>query len=116
MTYLVYKTILFLELFIIICQLLIINITNIYYFSENYFSSKKEELINSFLANNWSKFGFYLSYYYEDDISTSFKDWLGYCFGCFALVGFVFILKIIKNENYEYAKKTKKKKKMIYSI
>ena len=116
MTYLVYKTVLFLELFFIICQLLIINITNIYYFSENYFSSKKEELINSFLANNWSKFGFYLSYYYEDDISTSFKDWLGYCFGCFALVGFVFILKIIKNENYEYAKKTKKKENDLFDL
>ena len=116
--YFFYKVILYLEIIIISCHLLIINISNIYSLSEKYFNKNKD----TFLSNHWSKFGFYYAYYKEDDYFNTFIDWTGYVFGCVCFVSFIFMLKDLLNGNYnelikkENIKKKKKENELNLSI
>ena len=104
MVYILYKSILLIEIIVIVLHLAIINITNIYLIADTYFNINKESLFYDFLANNWSKFGFYFSYYKDDNYSTVFIDWIGYFFGSISFVSLVFIIKDISNDIYEKIK------------
>ena len=110
-TYNMYKNLVYVELIVISLHLLVINIKNIYSLNDNYFNERKESLKSDTFANVLNKFGFYTSYYEEDDYSTAFIDWSGYLCGCISFVFFVFAIKDISNDTFESLKKEKEKEK-----
>ena len=114
--YILYKTILYIEIIFISCHLFIINLSNTYSLADNFFNINKD----TFLANHWRKFGFYYAYYKEGDYSTTFIDWAGYVFCCISFVSFIFILKDLLNGNYYEIRKKEhteiKKKKLEFSL
>ena len=110
-TYKMYKILVYIEIILISLHLLFINIKNIYSLCDNFFNERNESLKDDTVANILNKFGFYSSYYEEDDYSTAFVDWTGYLFGCISFVFFVFVIKDISNDNFENLKKIKEDEK-----
>ena len=97
--YFIFKGLLFCLILCILLHLLVINISNIYYFANKYFDPK-DKTKKKKLISKWPKFGFYYAYYDEDDYSLLFEDWGGYLLGSFSFVIFSFIFKDISIDNY----------------
>ena len=106
--YLMYKIALYIEVILIACQLLLINITNTYSLADNYFNYYKDSLKNDSFAKMWGKIGFYSAYYKKDDYSTTFIDWAGYLFGCLSFTSLVFIIKTISSNTHERLKRSER--------
>ena len=105
--YVLYKIYLLLEIILIACHLLILNVINTY-------SIEKKIIDSSFyhlLSNRFGQMGLYLVNYEQDDNYKFFIDWAGYFFGCLSLVSFIFILKDIPGDIFEKLQKKKKKRK-----
>ena len=95
--YVLYKIYLLLEIILIACHLLILNVINTY-------SIEKKIIDSSFyhlLSNRFGQMGLYLVNYEQDDNYKFFIDWAGYFFGCLSLVSFIFILKDIPGDIFK---------------
>ena len=94
-------------LFLLIIEVLIINITNFYTIYYNNFFNKNEENNNLII---WKQLGFLFIYYKENELEFNFGNWLGYFFSCLTIVTFSFSSKSLSRHELQIAKKDEKPK------
>ena len=89
------------ELFLLISEIILINLTNFYSIAHKFFSPENE---NKFLSI-WHQLGFYYAYYRENELTEIFHDWIGYFFSCLSIVTFSLCLKAISQHELQIAEK-----------
>ena len=88
--------------YLLILEVILINITNIYTIAHNHFLKSSDE--SDFLTI-WHQLGFYFSYYKENQLTLIFEDWAGYFFSCLSIVTFSFCIKALSRHELQIAKK-----------
>ena len=92
-------------LYLLILEVISINILNFYSISQYFISDNDNDDLTI-----WHQLGFYFIDYKSKELKIFFKNWLGYFFSCLSLVTFRLCLKAISKHELQIAKKNEDSK------